>query len=124
MWIKHENIEVYCEHFIIFHYKEILNRSKYIYFQGASATYPNFFCDVKLSDLRSHGDSAHEHNFNTIVCQGRNFDHMRSKLGDQIHSLSKGREHTMREYEDSFNIAKVINTIWGSAGLTKIWKPD
>ena len=48
-------------------------------FQGASATNPSYYCDIKLSDLRSHGKEEQEHNFLTSKCNIRDFEQMKCK---------------------------------------------
>ena len=59
------------------------------YFQGASATHPSYLCDVKLSDLKTHGKAIQEHNFNTQKCKVRDFDHMKTNLAGQIRRLGE-----------------------------------
>ena len=55
--------------------------------QGASATYPSFYCDISQSKLKDHGKEAH--NFNTVKCCLRTFDSMKGHLQDQIEDLDE-----------------------------------
>jgi hypothetical protein len=60
-----------------------------ILFQGAAATFPSFYCDVKLGDLKSSGHSVQEHNFNTSKCKMRSFESIKSHLQDQVNDLNE-----------------------------------
>ena len=57
-------------------------------FQGASATFPSFYCDVKLSSLKSQS-ATEQHNFQTNPCKARTFPEMRIQLENQIKCLGE-----------------------------------
>ena len=71
--------------------------------QGASATYPSFYCDVKLADLKSTGHCKQEHNFNTSKCEVRNFETMKAQLEDQIAALDE-------DFQDVDNFIETVFT--------------
>ena len=60
---------------------------KKMLFQGASASFPAFYCNVSQSMLRNHASAEQEHNFKTIDCKLRGFGEMRNHLKDQISEL-------------------------------------
>ena len=62
-----------------------------IYFslQGASARYPSFYCLITQTQLKNHGASQEEHNFNTIECCQRTFESLENDLGSQISELTE-----------------------------------
>ena len=59
--------------------------------QGASSTFPSFYCDIIQSKLKNHKEE--KHNFETVKCNLRNFDKMKEHLLKQIANVSdyKGR---------------------------------
>ena len=67
--------------------------------QGASATFPSFYCDVKLADLKSHSG---QHNFQTKQCSARNFPQMRLHLENQIKELKEPFESVETFKRDVF----------------------
>ena len=58
------------------------------FFQGASATYPAFYCNISQAMLKNHGSAEQEHNFETVDCKLRDFDEMRKQIEDQISELT------------------------------------
>ena len=53
-----------------------------ILFQGASASFPSFYCDIKQDQLKNHGKEAH--NFQTVQCKERRFDELKIKFTEQV----------------------------------------
>ena len=99
------------------------------FFQGASATYPAFHCDISQEKLKKHGTAAIEHNFNTVKCQLRDFGRMKQHLKDQISDLedleedfidvSEFFEHVItndrNDYERQFRVkGKYHNSVIGN----------
>ena len=56
--------------------------------QGASATFPSFYCDIKQDQLKNHGKKAH--NFETVQCKERSFDDLKVKFKEQVECLGEG----------------------------------
>ena len=73
----------------------------FIFFQGASATYPSFSCDVKLADLKPNSRSDNEHNSNTSKCKQRSFEKMKVQLQSQIDDLGE-------EFEGLDNFSETV----------------
>jgi hypothetical protein len=82
-----------------------LNRNLYIVFicflfQGASSTYPSFYCDITQTQLKNH--NGVKHNFETVKCCVRQFDVMEGHLKDQIKGLGEEFEHLSDNVNDFF----------------------
>ena len=54
-------------------------------FQGASSTFPSFYCDVTQTQLKNHNGVLH--NFETVKCCVRQFEVIEKNLKDQIKGL-------------------------------------
>ena len=67
--------------------------SKYIFlicivlFQGTSASFPAYNCNISQVELKTHGVAKDEHNFETVKCELRDFSRMEKHLKDQIDDL-------------------------------------
>ena len=56
-------------------------------FQGASASYPAFYCDIHQNMLKHHGKKEKEHNHLTSNCQLRDFVRLEKHIKDQISDI-------------------------------------
>ena len=70
-------------------------------FQGASASFPAFYCNVSQEMLKKHGAAEEEHNFTNSTCQPREFEKLRKHLDDQISDI-QDLDPEVRESEQFF----------------------
>ena len=76
-----------------------------IYFQGASSSFPSFYCDVSLERLRTHGKEKKEHNFLSPPCQLREFGRMEQHLKDQISDVDD-----LENFAEVSDFVEYVNT--------------
>ena len=73
--------------------------------QGASATFPNFLCNVKNQHLSHHGSSLSAHNHKTSVCVTRSKASFKNDLLGQVEGLHMGFT-SLEDFESHVDLAE------------------